>query len=130
MTKPTSGGVPVAAKILVVEDDALVALGIVTMLEDLGHTVIEANSGTQALAIAERDPTVDLVVTDQSMPGMTGTDLARALKTSRPGLPVILATGYHDVPEGSDLQLPRLSKPYDDAAVAKLIAEILARGPT
>lgn len=127
MIRPTSGDVPVAAKILVVEDDALVALGIVTMLEDLGHTVIEANSGTQALTIAERDPTIDLVVTDQSMPGMTGTDLARALRQSRPGLPVILATGYHDVPEGSDLHLPRLSKPYDDAAVAKLVADVLAR---
>lgn len=112
-----------------VEDDALVALGIVTMLEDLGHTVLEANSGKQALAIAERDAAIDLVITDQSMPGMSGTDLARALRTLRGDLPVVLATGYHDVPEGDDLRLPRLSKPYDDTAVTRLIAEILTNRP-
>lgn len=114
-----------AAKILVVDDDALVAMGIVTMLEDLGHNVVEANSGSQALALIETDATIDLLITDQSMPGMSGTELAQTVMRLRPELPIMLATGYRDVPEGAELQLPRLQKPYDDAAVMKALNKIL-----
>lgn len=96
------------------------------MLEDLGHIVLEANSGWQALAILEKDENVDLVITDQSMPGMSGTELARSIVELRPGLPVMLATGYHDVPEGAEMRLPQLAKPYDDVAVAKAVSNALA----
>ncbi len=113
-------------KILVVDDDALVAMSLVTMLEDLGHTVLEANSGEQALAILHDDSQVALVITDQGMPGLSGTDLARQVSAFRPDLPVLLATGYHEVPEGDELRLPRLAKPYDDDAVARTVTKALA----
>ena len=58
----------------------LVLLNTVGMLEDLGHTVIEAFSGKEALEILRREDSVDLVITDQAMPQMTGTELAKVIK--------------------------------------------------
>src|SRR6185369_16940609 len=63
------------ATILVVDDDPLVAMSTVDMLEDLGHKVIEANSGDQALRILDAGREVDLLLTDHAMPGMTGVEL-------------------------------------------------------
>jgi CheY-like chemotaxis protein len=84
----------------------------VAMLEDLGHTVFEAYSGQQALEILRREDSVDLVVTDQAMPKMTGTELAKAIKNNWPEIPVLLATGYAERVVGEDMGLPRLAKPY------------------
>lgn len=116
MNEPTGQSSSGSARILVVDDDALVAMSMVSLLEDLGHSVVEATSGAQALAIIQGDAAIDLVITDQSMPGMSGTELARAVFLLRPSLPVMLATGYREVPEGSELRLPQLMKPYDDEA--------------
>jgi CheY-like chemotaxis protein len=58
------------ATILVVDDDPLIAMSTVSMLEDLGHTAIEANSAQRALEILEAGQAVDLMMTDQAMPGM------------------------------------------------------------
>ena len=80
--------------ILAVDDDALVLLNTAAMLEDLGHTVLEAASGKDALEILRREPRIDLVITDQAMPHMTGSDLAAAIRAEKPDLPIILATGY------------------------------------
>mgnify|MGYP002777007084 FL=1 len=99
-------------RILVVDDDLLVAMGTVAMLEDLGHSVIETNSGRAALEAHAADPAIDVVVTDHAMPGMTGVELARQLAARDPALPVILATGYAELPEGGDPGLVRLAKPF------------------
>jgi nitrogen-specific signal transduction histidine kinase len=80
--------------ILVVDDDALIAMSTVDMLEDLGHDVIEANSGDHALEILRDDRPVDLLVTDYSMPRMNGVQLAAAAREVRPELTILLATGY------------------------------------
>ncbi|MGJ3263894.1 MAG: response regulator [Salinarimonas sp.] len=109
--------------ILLVDDDALTAMGSSDLIEDLGHTVLTAHSGKEALAIAEQRPDLDLVVTDQSMPGMSGVELAQALRAQRPGMPVILATGYGAVPGGEDL--PTLAKPYDQAQLEAAIRAAL-----
>jgi CheY-like chemotaxis protein len=69
---------------------------------------------------------VDIVVTDHAMPGMTGTELARQVKQLWPSLPVILATGYAELPNGEDPGLPRLSKPYVQAEMAAQIANVIA----
>ena len=62
---------------------------------------------------------IDLVITDYAMPGMTGLQLAEALRRLRPGLPVLLATGYAELRgEGTD-GLPRLDKPFEQAALAR-----------
>ncbi|MGP9820240.1 response regulator [Salinarimonas sp. NSM] len=111
--------------ILLVDDDALTAMGSADLIEDLGHTVLTAHSGKEALAIAAERPDLDLVVTDQSMPGMSGVELAKALRAERPALPVILATGYGAPPEGESL--PTLPKPYDQAQLDAAIRSALAR---
>jgi len=112
--------------ILAVDDDALVLLNTVAMLEDLGHTVLEATSGKEALDIIRREGGVDLVITDQAMPHMTGADLAAAVRAERPDLPIILATGYAELPPGTDKGLPKLSKPFRQQQLADAILEVLA----
>lgn len=98
--------------VLVVDDDGLVLANTAAMLEDLGHTVLEAGSGEQALRILKRDPSIDLLITDQLMPGMTGTQLIAAVVSQRPDLPVVLATGYGDISPGGAEGARRLSKPF------------------
>ncbi|WP_452006679.1 ATP-binding protein [Azospirillum largimobile] len=116
------------AVVLVVDDDALIAMSTVDMLADLGHTVLEASSGTEALELLRSGQAVDLMLTDYAMPGMTGVELARAARAMAPDLPVLLATGYADLPEGVVADLPRLAKPYTQnqlaVATAKLLAEM------
>jgi PAS domain S-box-containing protein len=114
-----------AAVILVVDDDPLIAMSTVDMLEDLGHTAIEANSAKQALAIVEGGQELDLMMTDQAMPGMTGTELAEIVRGKRPNLPVLLATGYADLPAGQRSNLPRLSKPYHQSQLQSEIEKLL-----
>jgi CheY-like chemotaxis protein len=113
--------------VLAVDDDALVLMNTSLMLEDLGHTVIEAYSGGQALDVLARAETIDLVITDHSMPGMTGSELALEICRRWPGMPVMLATGYAELPPGEDgrLQLPRLPKPFSQNQLADMIATML-----
>src|SRR4029077_12293094 len=67
-------------RILLIDDDALVRMGTVDVLEDLGHVVTEAGSAAEALTILQGGRTsVDVVITDQAMPGMRGTELAAEL---------------------------------------------------
>jgi CheY-like chemotaxis protein len=96
------------------------------MLEDLGHTVVEAMSGARALDLLRLGTKVDVVVTDHAMPGMTGTELARQIRQIWPNLPIILATGYAELPNGEDPGLPRLSKPYVQEELAAQVAKVTA----
>jgi len=116
------------ATILVVDDDPLVAMSTVEMLEDLGHQVIEANSANQALEILGDGRSVDLMLTDLAMPGMTGTELAEAARRRRPDMPILLATGYADVTTGQKITLPRLSKPYMQSELRDEIDRLLTPG--
>jgi CheY-like chemotaxis protein len=121
--------VPQAAsrlKILLVDDDALIAMSSVDMLDDLGHEVVEANSGSQALELIRSGQHFDLVITDYSMPGMTGAQLAEAARRIHPALPIVLATGYADLPAGTDIDLPRLAKPYSQTQLAREIGKAVA----
>jgi signal transduction histidine kinase/CheY-like chemotaxis protein len=113
------------ATILVVDDDPLIAMSTVDMLEDLGHTVIEANSGKRALEIIDAGQSIDLMMTDQAMPGMTGIQLAEIVRTKRPHLPVLLASGYTDLPASKLANLPRLSKPYQQSQLQAEIEKLL-----
>jgi signal transduction histidine kinase/DNA-binding response OmpR family regulator len=113
------------ATILVVDDDPLIAMSTVDMLEDLGHVVIEANSGKRALEIIDAGRDIDLMMTDQAMPGMTGIQLAEIVRAKRPHLPVLLATGYTDLPTSKLANLPRLSKPYHQAQLQAEIEKLL-----
>ncbi len=104
--------------VLTVDDDVLVRMGTVAMLEDLGHTVIEANSGPEALKILAQGTEIDVVVTDQAMPRMTGVQLAEEILAGKPGMPIILATGYAELPAGFGAKLLRLSKPFSQAQLS------------
>ncbi len=117
--------------ILVVDDDVLVAMGTVAMLEDLGHTALEAHSGRKALELLAEHADVQAVITDHAMPGMTGVELAREIAKARPLLPVVLATGYAELPSGEDPGLPRLAKPFRQDHLAAMLEELgLCRAET
>ncbi|MFC3230814.1 ATP-binding protein [Marinibaculum pumilum] len=113
------------ARILVVDDDPLIAMSTVDMLEDLGHQVIEAESATRALEILEAGAQVDMIMTDHAMPGMTGMELAEVVHRSHPLLPILLATGYADALTDAEADLPRLSKPYQQSELAAEIDRLL-----
>ena len=88
--------IPVGAeRILFVDDEEMLVNMGKAMLERLGYSVTVQMSSTEALKIFQNQPDAfDLVITDQTMPGMTGFDLARRMLQIRPGLPIILCTGY------------------------------------
>ena len=113
-----------ALRILAVDDDELVRATTVEMLEDLGYTVIPARSGAEALLLIEASE-IDLVITDHAMPQMTGTQLAIRLRERYPTLPIVLATGYADLPAGPQIDLPRLAKPYSQATLASMVEQVM-----
>ena len=116
-----------SARILVVDDDPLIADSTVDMLEDLGHTVVQANSAKQALEMLDNGKGFDLLMTDQAMPGMTGIELVGIVRRKQPDLPVLLATGYADLPTGPSVEkLARLSKPYLQAQLQEQIDRLLS----
>jgi CheY-like chemotaxis protein len=112
--------------ILAVDDDILVSMGTVGLLEDLGHEVIEVHSGKDALAAMNSRSDIDLLITDHAMPRMTGVELAQQVRAMRPDMPIILATGYAEMPEGgTECITVRLEKPFSDAALARLLSEVI-----
>ncbi|WP_063695280.1 hybrid sensor histidine kinase/response regulator [Bradyrhizobium embrapense] len=125
---PAAQKVKRSAVILLVDDDPLIAMSTMEMLEDLGHRVIGANSGPHALDILRSDQEIDLMMTDHVMPGMTGLELAAASREVRPHLVVLLATGYAELPDGTQLDLPRLAKPYHQDQLRERLDQLLAQG--
>jgi PAS domain S-box-containing protein len=105
-------------RVLLVDDDILVSMGTADILLDLGHSVTEAQSGTHALKLLESDASFDVVVTDYAMPGMNGFELAQRIKAGYPRLPIVLATGYAELPPDRSIQFGHLSKPYTSKDLA------------
>lgn len=99
-------------RVLLVDDDALTSMSTSDALSDLGHEVVEARSARRALEILREGTPIDVVVTDQAMPGMTGTQLAAEIRASWPDLPIIVATGYAELPAERAPRLLHLTKPY------------------
>jgi signal transduction histidine kinase/CheY-like chemotaxis protein len=113
-------------RVLMVDDDALIAMSSVDMLEDLGHVVTEANSGAAALTLLEAGQEFDLMITDYSMPGMNGAELGREARKLYPKLPILVASGYAELPPGAGTDLPRLGKPYSQSQLATEIARLFS----
>jgi PAS domain S-box-containing protein len=109
--------------VLVVDDDSLVLTSTSLLLEDLGHRVISATSGSQALTLFDQGEVIDLMITDMAMPHMSGAQLAHAVRLLKPDLPIILATGYAERLEGFAAQLPRLPKPFTQMNLVAIIAQ-------
>ncbi|MDO9487888.1 MAG: response regulator, partial [Sphingomonadaceae bacterium] len=117
-----------SATVLLVDDEDLVRMGTADMLTDLGYTVVEARSGPEALGLLDgREADFDLVVTDYLMPEMNGAQLADQVRRIRPGLPLLLVTGYTNLAESAGAALPRLSKPFRQDDLAAQVAELLKR---
>ena len=123
-------------KILVAEDEVLIALSIADLLEAEGHDVVVAPDGADALDAARRlGDALRVLVTDLNMPRMGGEDLIRALRAERPGLPVVVVvTGsapFGGVDElrrcaGGDGPLLLLLKPADHGELAAAVRRVAA----
>ena len=111
--------------ILAVDDDPLVALNTSALLEELGHTVYSAPSALHALEILHREKKIDLIITDQLMPDMTGLELATRVRRENAHMPIILATGYAELGPGEGDGLPRLAKPFSQRELAEVIARVV-----
>lgn len=109
--------------ILAVDDDPLVLMNTAALLEDLGHEVIEAESGPQALERLAERPDIAMLITDQAMPGMTGSQLIETVRARWPDLPIILATGYGETPADDAARVLRLNKPFNQAALQRALTE-------
>jgi len=130
-TIETTAAVSHALRILVVDDDPLVRLGTLAMLEDLGHIPVEASSAQVALEILSAGQICDIVITDHAMPGMTGAELARSISTQYKSMPVILASGYAELPDDpAVLNLLRMTKPFTQEQLQTAIQRVAANRVT
>ncbi|MFJ6089005.1 MULTISPECIES: hybrid sensor histidine kinase/response regulator [Pseudomonas] len=116
--------------VLVVDDDSLVLTSTTLLLEDLGHQVLCAMSGAQALQRFAEYPAIDLMITDLAMPVMDGGQLASAVRELRPDLPIILASGYAQRLEGLAAALPRVPKPYTQLQLIEALAQAVRQTPS
>jgi CheY-like chemotaxis protein len=128
MAEALGGGIPSprhsrSLAVLAVDDDSLVLMNTAIMLEDLGHTVFAASSGSEALNIFEREKDIDLIVTDQAMPRMSGIQLIDAIRSKRPDIAAVLATGYAEFPDGANIDTIKLAKPFSEGDLARVIDE-------
>jgi CheY-like chemotaxis protein len=105
-----------------------VLASIVAMLEDEGHIVVDAPSGAKALETLRAEEFA-AVVTDQAMPDMTGIDLARNIRKTWPALPIILASGYPNLPASEQLAIQCLAKPFRPSELLALLASVLETPP-
>ena len=116
--------------ILVAEDEEAVRTFVERVLMRAGYRVLTATAGAEALAIAKRNPDLDLLFTDVVMPGMSGVQLAASLTAIHPNLPVIYASGYSE--EGvlrglGDSHVPYISKPFASSVLLARVREVLDR---
>ena len=116
----------VSLAVLVVDDDPLVLENTSALLEDLGYRVTAVDNGEAALSLLRRQGNFDILVTDHMMPGMTGAQLAETIHTERPGLPVLLVSGYADLAEGNR-RLHTLAKPFTQTSLVHAMNQAMDR---
>jgi CheY-like chemotaxis protein len=117
----------VPARVLVVDDEALVRMMAVDYLEDAGFDVIEANDGAQALHLLSQNAGVRVLFTDINMPGINGLELARQVHDRYPRMGLIVTSGYErpsaaEMPDDSRF----LRKPYTSQQVTGLVNAMMA----
>jgi PAS domain S-box-containing protein len=111
--------------VLAVDDDPLVLENTTAMLTELGHRVLQANSGAEALLILDQHA-VDLIITDYAMPGMTGEELTQRVLADQPTLPILMVSGYASLPEGAGTSVPKLGKPFKERELSQAVTDVLA----
>jgi PAS domain S-box-containing protein len=118
--------------VLLVEDEELVRMMLVEVLKAAGYSVLDARHGEDALALADKfhDP-IDLLVTDMTMPGFSGSELARRLGETRPAMRVLFISGYTDqeTAQWGKINQPIhfLQKPFHPDAFLSRARQILDR---
>ena len=115
--------------VLLVEDQATVRRFAARVLERAGYRVLQAADGREALALIDRNDAIALVLTDIDLPDQSGYALARAVRTKRPGVRILYATGSppgYGVEEADRPAAPVLSKPYDSRALTDAVAGVLS----
>jgi PAS domain S-box-containing protein len=123
--RTTAGSDLQPLRILAVDDDSLVLMNTAALLEDLGHHVVCANSGEAALEAMKHNPDLDLVITDHAMPKMTGLQLRDSIRRQRPTLPVIIATGFAEMPPLEKGEPLRLAKPFTQDQLANAVIDAI-----
>jgi len=112
--------------VLAVDDDELVLFGTAGMLEAAGHHVLTARSAAQALELLQVAQ-IDMLVTDHAMPLMSGAQLAAEVRASRPELPILLVSGYAELPSATPaLPLQRLAKPFTQDQLLDAVEQLRA----
>ena len=100
-------------KVLLVDDDEIVRGSIREMLTGLGHEVVAASSGAEAISLLARDDGFDMLVTDYLMPSMTGRILIDRVREVHPDMPAVIVSGYTALQDRDEVPgTTRLSKPF------------------
>ena len=119
-----------AGTILIVEDEDAVRLFGARAIRNKGYKVIEARSGENARDVLRNEPAIDVLVSDVVMPGMDGASLARLVRLERPGIQVILMSGYaEDVALGEfsgEDGIHFLPKPFSLKQLAGKVKDVLS----
>ena len=120
---------PKSARILVIEDELTIRSLLVQVLMNAGHTVRWAGDGQEGLALFEKEE-FDVVLTDLSMPEVSGWEVAQAVKKAHPGVPVILVTGWGDQMDPHHLEKNGvdlvLAKPFRVEELLSTLTDALA----
>jgi signal transduction histidine kinase len=111
------------ARIMLVDDNLRVRHATADLLREHGHEVAEAASGAEALAMLAKDAAFDAIITDYVMPGLSGAELAREVRTHLPDIPILLITGFANLTDSLPQKVERLGKPF---RAAELLAQISA----
>lgn len=123
MSGKTSAALP---RILIVEDEFLIRLTLMEALSDEGFDVLEADTGDTALPILQRDPSIQLLLTDIQLPGvLDGRSLAARARETRPDLPVLFMTGRPDPTTRATARDRYIAKPYTLADICKIVHDLI-----
>jgi signal transduction histidine kinase/CheY-like chemotaxis protein len=136
-----SGGEPIAvdqvtdqivdarcAHLLLVDDHDLVRRATARLLREHGHTLAEAQSAEEALALLRGDTIFEGIVTDYAMPGKSGIELAEEARALIPDIPILLITGFADANDPIPADLPRMIKPFRGPELLAQVSAMLKRG--
>jgi CheY-like chemotaxis protein len=110
--------------VLVIDNDPIVLLGTAVMMRELGYDVQSTGSTDEAIAAFEAADAPDILVTDYSMPKMTGVDLARGIIRARPATRVLLVTGHLHIDDDMPDEWKILTKPFSCAELGHALYQL------
>ena len=117
---------PIRGRVMVVDDEASIVGFMTVLLENLGCQVIGLTSSIKALQMFQNDPNcVDLVITDQTMPELTGVELADGMLACRPDIPIVLSTGYSNVIDDEAVRAVGIRRFLMKPVPAKVLSDIV-----